>query len=326
MSEERAVWVLWGLAALAGGVGLLLRTSERTYALLGGGMMVVVLALVGSYLLHARFRHLEGEQTRSTGLYERFVAFHVRFPVLLLALDLLLVGLAYYGSYLLRWEEPQLAEELVYFRRTLPVVLVVKLVVYGAARGYGADLRRFGLPDTLHFLKTNFIATATLAVVLLMLQRAGLSRGILVIDFLLSSVLVLGGRFSFRIMEGWVRRWSTEGVPAVILGDADDLETALRELERGRSPHLRPVALADRRGRVRKGRLGGYALFGGKDALELALRETSAEAVIFVERDEEGGEGGREEGGGPLRTLSTDHSVDVYSLRLGITLSREDDS
>lgn len=323
MSEERVLWILWTLAVLAGAVGLLLRATDRTWALLGGGLMVAVLVLVGGYLLHVRFRHLEKEDISSTALYQRLVRLHARFPVLLMGLDVLLVGLAYYGAYLVRWTPPQLEAELEYFRQSLPVVLALKLLVYGMVEVYGVDLRRFGLSETLHFLRANFFASVTIAASLFMLQRTGLSRGVLVIDFLLSSILVLGARFSFRIMEGWARRWSREGVPAVILGAVDDMDLALGEMERGRWPGLRPVALADRRVSARKGRLRGYALFGGRDALERAFRETEAGALVLVEREGEQRGEGTEGGEEPLLEVPADRPVEVYALRLGITLSRQ---
>ena len=54
MPEERALWVLWGLALLGGAVALLLRSTERATAYLLGGMLLALLALVGGYLLSDR--------------------------------------------------------------------------------------------------------------------------------------------------------------------------------------------------------------------------------------------------------------------------------
>ncbi|MGW8268110.1 MAG: MraY family glycosyltransferase, partial [Longimicrobiales bacterium] len=211
MSQERAVWVLWLLSVFGGGVGLLFRTTARSYALLGGGIAVVGLILVGGYLLQARFQKLREEGLSGTDLYERLLRLHARFPILLFALDGLLVGLAYLGAYLLRWDSPQLARELAYFQRSLPVVLVVKLVVFVSLRIYREDLRHYGLGEALRVLRANLLATISVVAALTMLQRTGLSRGVVAIDFLLASIFTLAGRFSFRIMETWARRWSRAG-------------------------------------------------------------------------------------------------------------------
>ncbi|MFC1575191.1 hypothetical protein ACFL5A_00910 [Gemmatimonadota bacterium] len=324
MSEERAVWILWALAFAGGSVGLLFRSSQRSYALLGGGMTVAALTLVGGYLLHARFQKLREEGVTATGLYERLIRLHARFPVLLLALDGLLVGLAYLGAYLFRWDSPQLERELVYFRQSLPVVLAVKLLVFGSLRIYEEDFRRYGLGEALRVLRANLLATVSVVAALLMLQRTGLSRGVVAIDLLLATVLTLGSRFSFRIMESWVRRWSRTAMAAVVVGSVDAMEVALGELERGRWPELRPVALADRREPQKRSRFRGYPLFGGGDGLERAVREMEAGAVIVLKGEGEGeGEVDGKRGGGEadLR-LSLDREVEVYCLSVGISLSR----
>lgn len=322
MSQERAVWVLWLLSVFGGSVGLLFRTTARGYALLGGGIAVVGLILVGGYLLQTRFQKLREEGVSSTDLYERLLRVHARFPALLFALDGLLVGLAYFGAYLLRWDQPQLARELAYFQQSLPVVLVVKLVVFVSLRIYREDLRHYGLGEALRVLRANLMGTVSVVAALTMLQRTGLSRGVVAIDFLLASIFTLAGRFSFRIMETWARRWSRAGTPAVLVGAVEELEAVLLEMERGRWPGLRPVALADRRERELRRRFKGYPLFGKGDAPQRALEETGAGALVFIEREveapsEDPGRKGRE------GLASGVLDVEVYTLRVGMSLARE---
>ncbi len=321
MSEERAVWVLWILSIFAGSVGLLFRTTGRSYALLGGGLTVVALILVGGYLLQARFRKLQAQEISGTVLYERILRLHARFPVFLFALDGLLVALAYFGAYLIRWDAPQLQREMAYFQQSLPLVMVVKLVVFVSLRIYREDLRHYGLAEALRVLRANLLATISVVAALTMLERSGLSRGVVAIDLLLASGLTLGSRFSFRIMEAWARRWSRAGTPAVLVGAVDELEAVLMEMERGRWPELRPVALADRRERGERGRFKGYPLYGKGDAPQRALDETGAGALVFVESDsdepvEAPGRAGRES------VASGILDIEVYTLRIGMTLAR----
>ncbi len=322
ISEERAVWILWVLSALAGSVGILFRTAGRSYALLGGGIALVGLILVGGYLLQARFDKLLGEGISGSELYSRLLRLHARFPVLLFALDGLLIGLAYLAAYLIRWDEPQLAGEMVYFQRSLPVVLAVKLLAFASLRIYREDLRHYGLGEALRVLRANLLATVSTVAVLAMLQREGLSRGVVAIDFLLASGVTLGSRFSFRIMEAWARRWSRAGVAAVLVGAVDDMEAVLVEMERGRWPELRPVALADRRGGEKRSRFKGYPLFGKGDAPVRAVEETGAGALVFVERDAEASQGfpeTREPDGSVTGILD----VEVYTLKVGMSLAKE---
>jgi len=156
-----------------------------------------------------------------------------------------------------------------------------------------------------------------------MLQRTGLSRGVVAIDFLLATVLTLASRFSFRIMERWARKWSRTGVPAVLLGSMDDLDIALTELEGDRWPELRPVALVDRRAPQTRTRFKGYPLYGGPKALANAMDQTEVDALVVVERTggaprkPEWGEGEK-----PAMHFSTNRNVEVYSLRVETKLTR----
>lgn len=322
MSEERAVWILWTLALFGGCVGLLFRTADRSFALLGGGLTAVALVLVGGYLLQTRFQKLKAEGVTATALSERLFTLHSRFPILLFSLDGLLVGLAYFGAYLIRWNAPELAPELEYFQRTLPVVLAVKLIVFGSMRIYTEELRHYGLGDALRVLRANLVASVSVVAALLMLQRTGLSRGVVAIDFLLISVLTLASRFSFRIMESWARRWSKEGMAAVLVGKVEEMDVVLVEMEKGRWPEFRVVAFADRRVRRKKGRFRGYPLFGLNDAVERALRESSAGALVLVTQDGDGEEGG-EGTAYPLGTDSGAEPIEVFTLRVGMTLIKD---
>ena len=144
----------------------------------------------------------------------------------------------------------------------------------------------------------------------------------IVIDFLLVSLLTVASRFSFRIMETWARRWSQAGTPTVLIGDVDDLETVLGEMERGRWPDLRPVALADRRAQERQTRFKGYPLYGKGDAPDRAVSETGAGAVVLVRRDPDGSRGEPREGEPGLGDLGG-REVEVYNLRVGMSLSKE---
>jgi len=298
VDEKQAVWILWTLAAVGGGVGLMLRTTDRALAGVLGGLVIVALTLVGAYLLSARQRYREdgvrsspddfeadGEAGAPTPLYDRVMAFHERVPLLPFLLDVVLAGLAYYAAYLIRWEPTRLAPELEYFQETVAVVVVAKVATFAWVGIYGSRWRYFGLEDALRVVRANFFATLVMVAALLLFERVGLSRGVVLIDFFVCTGLVLGVRFSFRIIEGATRSLSTEGRPAVLVGTAEDAELALRELRRLNGRKLRLVAVADPGRAAPLGRFRGYPVFGGSEALARAMKNTGAHAVVLTHRD-----------------------------------------
>ncbi len=312
--EKRTLWMLWGLAFVGGGIGVLLRSAARGTALLLGGILVGVLTLVGAYLLAVRFRKLEDGGAEGLSLYRFLVESQERYPVFALLMDGVWFGLAYYAAYLIRWDPRELPAQLPYFQRSVTIFVGVKLLAFILSGTYGSRWPTFGLYDALRVLRSNVVATLLAAGALFVVERTGLSRGVVAIDFLVCSILTVGSRLSFRLIEGTTRRWAEDGVPAVVLATLEEAELAVRQLERLRVPRLRPVAVAWPPARAARTSLGALPLFGGQAALRHALHETSASTVVLVA----GGEGSRS-GDETLRShLETEGAVDVFVLEVRV--------
>ena len=104
-----------------------------------------------------------------------------------------------------------------------------------------------------------------------------------------AAALILGARFSFRIFEGATRRLASEAAPVVLVGPPADAELILREIRHVEASGFRPVAVADPSFGPARGRFRGYPLYGGRNGLSDALRETGAHAVVVARRGEEEG-------------------------------------
>ncbi|RMH17521.1 MAG: hypothetical protein D6701_07375 [Gemmatimonadetes bacterium] len=316
VSEERALWILWSLAAAGGVVGLFVRTVERTTALVLGGVLVAGLSLLGAFLLLQRMQRAEAgaaENGESVQRYRRLRELHERFPLLLIGLDVFLIGLAYYAAYVIRWDADQLPAELPYFRSTLVIVIAAKVAAFAAAGVYRPRLRFFGLSDSLRVVRANLLGTLLTVSILLLVQRVGLSRGVVLVDLLVCTALTGAARFSFRFMEGALQRWSSMGVPVVVLGAVDDIGPAFSWIVDRRLAGLRPVALADPSAASPLTHFKGYPVYGRPDALARALRGTEAHAVVLVE-----GERSQEARRALDEYLETHGSVDAFVVRCTI--------
>ena len=282
VQEDRALWVLWSLALGGGAVGLLLRSAERATAYLLGGLLLALLVLVGGYLLSVRFRAMASDEVERVPLYRLLVSLHERYPVLPFILDAVLVGLAYYGAYLVRWDPSELPAQLGYFQSSLIVVVATKLLALVLGGIYGPRWHYFSVDDGLLMVRASLLGTLAAAAALLLLDRLGLSRGVMVIDFMLFTLLITGSRLLFRFLEGATGRWSRDGTPVVVLGPIDEADLAVRQLRRLREPKLRPVAVADPDFSRLRSRMGAYPLYGGPGALENALHDSRANAVVVI--------------------------------------------
>jgi len=93
---------------------------------------------------------------------------------------------------------------------------------------YGPRWHHFSVDDGVHVARASLLGTLIATAALMLVDRVGLSRGVLVMDFLLCTTLIMGSRLVFRFLEGATRRWSLEGTPVVVLGALDEAELALR--------------------------------------------------------------------------------------------------
>lgn len=318
MGEKPTLWLLWAMAAVGGAVGLLLRSAERGTALLLGGVLLGMVTLTGAYLLAVRLKALDAAAPdgggRGLSLYRFAVESQRRYPVLALFMDGIWFTLAYYAAYLIRWDGPELAGELPYFQTTLVIFVAAKMLGFVLSGTYGTPWATFGLYDAVKVLRANVVATLLAAGVLLLVERVGLSRGVMAIDLLVCSLLTVGARFSFRLLEGTTRRFSQVGTPVVVLADVEDAEMAVRQLVRLTGRSLRPVAVASPGVRAARASLGALPLFGGQAALRHAMAATGAGAVLVVER-----EGGGDEASSALRRhLETEGAVDAWVMEVGV--------
>ncbi len=324
ISEERVVWLVWGLAAGGGLIGLSVRSVSRPVAYALGGALLVLLTLLGLYLLSSRMSDLDrperadegrADEGEGTDLFNRLLKLHQRFPLLTVLMDIALVAIAYFGAYLVRWDTEQLPAELAYFRQTLAMVIILKVMGLAAAGAYAPRFRHYSLPDVLGTIRANILGTLLAASVLLLVFPVGLSRGVLIVDFLLCATLTVLGRVSFRFLDDVREKWSSEGAPAAFVGRIEDAELAFRALRGVEEPRLRPVAVVDSAYGGRRGRFKGYPLFGGDAGLERAVQECGVNAVFVIDREGVvNGDDARRVG----EFLRREGALDVFAVRISV--------
>ena len=268
--------------------------------------------MLGSYLLTSQIdrKDEEGELT----LLERLTALHRRVPFPVFGMDIFAVGLAYYAAYLIRWDTGQLPAELAYFQRTLVFVVALKLMAFAGAQAYAPRWRHYSISDAVVMVRVNLVGTALTASVLLLVARIGLSRGVLIVDFLVCAVLTVLGRLPFRVLEDSLGRWSVEDVPMASVGSIEDADLAFRAARSVSDPQLRPVAVVDHTQSSQKGKFHGHPVFGGTNALVRAVHDLDVHTVVVVDRAEPGDPHADflEE------YLGSSGSLDVFVLRISL--------
>ena len=200
-----------------------------------------------------------------------------------LLLDVVLVTLAYYGAYRLKFDAALPAEYSAAFQASLAVVIAVKIIALGLFGVYRGAWRYAGMVD-LHRIVGALLASGVAILVYGEWRVPALARshGIIYIDLLLSGVLVLVARLSFRSLET-VRQWlrARRGERVLIYGAGDAGELVLRELVSNQALNLQPVCFVDDDVRKQAAKIHGVTVVGGFESLALAIEVYSPQKIVI---------------------------------------------
>ena len=285
MSERRAVWMLYGLAALSGLLAVMVRSAKSDVSLALIASFTLALTLLGVYLAGVKGYDEEAQvrDAREKPLYAFLVDFSYKRRIFEVLLDVVLIVLAYWSAYAIKFEPFSDSPAWKLFLRTLPVLVVVRLAAFLFFGVYRGIWRYTSIDDLMAFAKAVAAGSiVSVVIVLFKFRFEGYSRAIFVIDALMMLLLLAGSRIAFRFFRqvlpaakgGHARR-------VLIYGAGDAGELLLRELLNNRDLGYAPVGFMDddpkKQGKV----IHGFRVFGGNGLLKRIVGEQQVEQVLI---------------------------------------------
>ncbi|MBW1682123.1 MAG: glycosyl transferase [Deltaproteobacteria bacterium] len=287
LSEKRAVLVLWGFAAVSGLMALAM-------GYLASGVSIV---LVVCYLLFVLFfwvylgkvKVYSGESVLRGGGTGRITPLLIevtyRRRLLEVLLDLVLITVAYYTAYLLRFEG-QLGGNFDFFLKSLPVVIACQIFCMYIMGIYRGVWESAGVSDLWGYVKAVTAGTVLAILLILFLYRfVSFSRAVFVIHWFFLLILIALSRFSFRFIDEGLQRGRRGGRRTLIYGAGIGGQMAQRELDTNRNLDLRLVGFIDDNRDLHGRKVKGYPVLGGGEQLEGLLKKHGIEEVIISFRD-----------------------------------------
>ncbi|HKC66116.1 MAG TPA: hypothetical protein VKB86_20900, partial [Pyrinomonadaceae bacterium] len=284
MSERRAVWMLYGFAALSGLLAMLARSMKIDVSLAAIIGFTILLALLGVYL--AGVKVYDEEEVRAAHdkpLFAFLIDLSYKRRIFEVLLDLVLIVLSYYGAYVLRFGPMSEAGTLRIFLRTLPVLLFVKMAAFLVAGVYRGIWRYTSVDDLVVFAKAVIVGSvASTLAVLFAFRFESVSRTVFVLDGLLMFMLLAGSRMAFRLFRQILPTTNArDGCRVLIYGAGDAGELLLRELLNNRDLQYSPVGFVDddptKKGKV----IHGLRVMGGNGTLRSLCREQRIDEVLI---------------------------------------------
>ena len=290
LSERAAALTLWLLAAASGGVAVLVRNMAWPVA----ALIVPVFSLVLLFFLIfvgrvPVYQAVESEaEGRGRALLPTLADFSYKRRVFEVLNDLLMIVLAYYAAFLLRFDGNLVQPYYQQFLVSLPVVILAQIGAFlalGLYRGLWKYTSMTDLSTQIKAVAGGWIASTVAVVFIFRLE--GYSRGVFVMDAVLLMFGVAGTRISFRLLRTWLVRLRppANAKRVLIYGAGDGGELLLRELQNNLELGLFPVGFVDddpqKVGRV----IHGVHVLGSLERLgELAGSERVDELVISTSR------------------------------------------
>jgi UDP-GlcNAc:undecaprenyl-phosphate GlcNAc-1-phosphate transferase len=202
LSERSAVFLLWGLAASGGAIGLLVRNTTQGWSMIVGGLFLTLMGLFAVYLARVRIyadsAAPAARASRLTPLVNEFM--HKRRVVEVLA-DFVLIGAAYYVANRWRFDVHAYAANADNFYGSLPIVLSVQLLSFFVAGVYRGEWHYFGWRDVVTVLKGVVLGVSGVTLLVIAIYDYTADPKLMFVYYaLLITVFVIVSRASLRFL------------------------------------------------------------------------------------------------------------------------------
>lgn len=285
-SERKAVLILYAFSVFSG-----LITLAIHYLTIGPTLVLIVLYLlfvIFFWLYLARVKVYEEDSIFTNNnlgaLTPILVQITFRRRIFEVLLDFVLVSLAYYTSYLLRFEGPVyylIGENFDFFLKSLPIVVACQIFSFYIMGVYRGIWDNTGLSDLIDYIKAITAGTIMAMLILLFLYRFhSFSRAVFIIYWVLMLILVSMSRLSFRLVDEGTKKGKQKGRPTLIYGAGVGGQVVMKEIEKNQDLGLVIVGFIDDNPRKHKRKIMGYPVLGGWGDLEKIIRKNRIQKII----------------------------------------------
>jgi FlaA1/EpsC-like NDP-sugar epimerase len=204
-----------------------------------------------------------------------------------LVADAGLIALAWYLAFELRFDQgvPRYYDTL--FRRTILIVVAIKLVVFVLFRFYDRWWRYVSIRDMWSAVRgvtaASLVASLTVYFIAPVAQ-VRLPRSVAIMDWLLLLGLIAGTRLFARsvIERPGTGRLVARGKEVLVVGAGDAGQLTIREMQRNRQLGYTPIGLIDDDPRKKNLRIHGVRVLGTTEELAHILRDNRPDEVLIA--------------------------------------------
>ena len=282
-SEKNAVLFLYTVATIAGISAMFVSSSDTLTSPVVIIPVALAIILMGIYLSQLRvYPEKEFSLLRDRSYTPILIELTYKRQLIQVILDLCLIAFSYYLAYRLRFSSAHFSIYFKVFLHSLPTVIACKFVAFFAMGTYKGIWGSMGSSDIFVLIKASTLATLLSVVAVTYIYRfTDFSKGIFLIDWLLTSAFLVGTRGSFRIFLDTIKRKTLGGEKALIYGAGPGGELLLRELLNNKNLKIQPVGFIDDDSLKIGKRLQGFPILGAFKDLDTLLKKYGIGSLLI---------------------------------------------
>ncbi len=288
LSERSAVLMLYSFAAIGGATALLVSQLEATQSVALIVLFILVLVFVGVYLGKVKVYEEQDEELslQNNAAFGFLVNLSYKRRIFEVLLDVILIALAYYASYILVFGELENQINRQLFVKTLPILIVFNLFSFLVAGVYRGLWRYTSIGDSVIFGKGVILGSISSIIAILFFYRfKDFSRAVFVVDAILLFIGLSVSRMAFRLFRQLLPMpQNTEGRKVLIYGAGDGGELVLRELKNNPDWNYSPVGFVDDDEKKTNSVIHGLKVFGGNGSLSTICKENEVQEILLTIR------------------------------------------
>jgi UDP-GlcNAc:undecaprenyl-phosphate GlcNAc-1-phosphate transferase len=282
-SEKGAVMFLYGVGAVSGIAALFVSRSDSLTSPAAIIPLAISILLMGVYLAQIRvYPEKEFSLLRGHAYTPILMKLTYKRQIMFVLLDFCLIAFAYYLSYRLRFDTKSFPSYFNVFLHSLPAVIACKFLAFFTMGIYRGIWQYMSTNDVFVYIKASAAATLLSIVMVTFIYRfEDFLKGIFLVDWLLTTALVLGTRGSFRISADTMKRKTLSGDAVLIYGAGRGGEILIREILNNGKYKVRPVGLIDDDPLKVGKKLLGYPILGPFRDIELFLKKYRVSGMLI---------------------------------------------
>ena len=283
LSEKSAVLFLYGIGAVSGIAGIVVSHSDNMTSPAVIIPIILAMTLMGIYLAQLRvYPEKEFSALRGRKFTPVLVELTYKRQMMMVILDFGLVSFSYYLAYRLRFDGSDFNYFFKVFLKSLPVIIAVKMVVFYVTGIYRGFWQYLSTRDVFQYARSSFLATlVAITCVTILFRFENFSKGVFIIDWILTTAFLLGTRGSFRIFTETMKRKTLAGDHVIIYGAGRGGELLLREIMNNKTLNINPVGFLDDDPLKIGKKIQGYPILGSFDELSELKKKHGIKGILL---------------------------------------------